>query len=147
MHATKYFNKVLFFFTNLSQGNFLYCPNIFILTKNLNLPVLVLNWNKTYYIEFFFVKFFFSFLKLLNTNLNAYSLFLSQLKSVFLWWQRVHRQGYACAFFQEDHNKLFRATANIQLCKFRLKELKLVQHQSQKLISFIYTEVATQRCS
>ena len=37
-------------------------------------------------------------------------------------------------------NKLFHATANIQLLKFRFKEgAKLVEHQSQELISFIYS--------
>ena len=37
-------------------------------------------------------------------------------------------------------NKLFHATANIQLRKFRFKEgAKLVEHQSQELISFIYS--------
>ena len=30
------FCKMFFFFSNLSQGNFLYCPTFFILTKNLN---------------------------------------------------------------------------------------------------------------
>ena len=35
-HSTKYFAKCSFFFTNLSQGNFLNCPKFFILSKNLN---------------------------------------------------------------------------------------------------------------
>ena len=39
-------------------------------------------------------------------------------------------------------NKLFRAIANIQLCKFRLKEgAKLVCDQSHKLISFMYSKL------
>ena len=33
----KYFAKHVFFLTNLSQGSFLYCPKLFILTKDLNI--------------------------------------------------------------------------------------------------------------
>ena len=35
-HAGKCFAKCPFLFSNLSQGNFLYCPTFFILTKILN---------------------------------------------------------------------------------------------------------------
>ena len=35
-YTMKCFAKCVFFFTNLSQGNFLYCRRFFIPTKNLN---------------------------------------------------------------------------------------------------------------
>ena len=59
-----HFRKVLcilqimffFFFTNLSQSNFLNHPKFFMVTEVLILPVLLLKWNKTCCIEFSFVK-------------------------------------------------------------------------------------------
>ena len=62
------FCKMFFFFTNLSQGNFLYCQRFFILIKNSVMPVLLLKWNKTCFIEFSLVKIFISFVKLLSIN-------------------------------------------------------------------------------
>ena len=80
----------LFFYTNSSQGNFLCCPKLFVITKNFNTArsrTVTLNfYNDCYkncYIEFFFVEIFVSFVKLLNINLKELSLFLSHLKSVF----------------------------------------------------------------
>ena len=62
----KIFCKMIFFFTNLSQGNFLHCARFFLLTKNLNTartPTEMSNWNKTNLVAFFFflVKIFVSF--------------------------------------------------------------------------------------
>ena len=75
---------VFFFFTISSQGNFLYCPRFFTLTKILILSAFLLKWNKTCYIEFFLIKIFISFVKLLNSSLGEYSLFLSHVKWSFL---------------------------------------------------------------
>ena len=72
-----------FFFTNLSQGNFLYCSKFFILTKNLNTAFTPTEMKQNF-LNFFSLRFFFSFIKLLNINLDEYSLFLSHVKSDFL---------------------------------------------------------------
>ena len=45
--------------------------------------MLVLKWNKTSYIEYFFAKIFVSFLKLLNISLIKYALFLGHVKQIF----------------------------------------------------------------
>ena len=84
-HTANFFAKCSFFFTNLSQGNFLYCPQGFwYYIKFLLQPALLLKWNKTCCIEFSLVKIFVSFVELLKLNLNIglnkYGLFLTHVK-------------------------------------------------------------------
>ena len=71
--SSKIYFKVIFYIT---QGNFLYYITQL---KILILPTLLLKWNKTCCIEFFLVKILVSFVKLLNINLEKYSLFLSHV--------------------------------------------------------------------
>ena len=73
---------LLFSFTNLSQGDFLYYPNFFIL--KFILPVLLLNLNKTCCTALFLA----SFVKLLNVRLDECSLFFSHLTSGFFHCNR-----------------------------------------------------------
>ena len=58
--------NVLFFFTNLSLGNFFYCPKSFIVTKNLNTVHTPTDWIETKTVAcnfffFFFLKFFWNY--------------------------------------------------------------------------------------
>ena len=93
--------NVLFSFTNLSQGNFLYHPKFFIPTQVLHtactpteLKQNLLHW-----------PFFASFVKLLNIRLDECSLFLSHLKSVFLI-VIGREQNYTSASLQENHKQI-----------------------------------------
>ena len=58
-------------------------PEVFYATKILVLPVLLLEWNKTYCIVFPPAKIFASFFKLLKISLDAYSLFLGHVEEFF----------------------------------------------------------------
>ena len=70
-HTANFFAKCSFFFTNLSQGNFLYCPQGFwYYIKFLLQPALLLKWNKTCCIELSLVKIFVTFAELLKLSLN-----------------------------------------------------------------------------
>ena len=79
-HHEMFGEMLFFFFANLCQGNFLYCPRFSILTKTLILPALVLKRNKISCIEHFLIKVFVSFVKILNIILEEYSPFLSHVK-------------------------------------------------------------------
>ena len=79
---------------------FLYWPIFFILIRNLN-TTLTFGETKPVTSEFFVGKIFVSFVKLLNINLDKYSLFLSHLKSVF--FNGDNRKEHTSASFQEDH--------------------------------------------
>ena len=70
-----------FFLQKFISRQFFILPNLCYANCILILPILVLKWNKTSYIEYFFAKIFVSFLKLLN--LNRYGLFLSHVKQIF----------------------------------------------------------------
>ena len=71
--------NILFFSTNLSQGNFSIPRGFSYHLKFLILSVLLLEWNKTCCIDFFCQD----FVKLLNISLDGYSLFFSHVKYVF----------------------------------------------------------------
>ena len=120
-----YILSFFFLITKLYPDNLLYCPCFFLLTKNLILALLLLKWNQTCFIKFFLATVSVSFYKLLNINLDGYSLCVSHLKWFFdgdsEWTEKT-----TSASFQDDH-KLIYATTNIQLRKFRFKEgVKLV---------------------
>ena len=60
----------VFLFTNFSQGKFLYCSMLFILTTNFNTAVLLMKYIAP---DFFLVKIVAGFVKLLNINLDEYT--------------------------------------------------------------------------
>ena len=78
------FAKCSFFFTHLSQRNFLYCPRFFILNKILNTDCTPTEMKQNLLHEFSFIKIFVNFVKLLNISLNIgvneYSVFFSLVK-------------------------------------------------------------------
>ena len=112
-NSRKYFAKYPFFFHKFISRQFFLLPKFFILTKNPNTAHIVLKWNKTCYIDFF-VKIFVSFAKLLNFNLDEYSLSLSHLKLVLFNNDREWTEKTILVLLSRRIvNKLFRGTANI----------------------------------
>ena len=67
---------MFFFFTNLSQGNLLYCLRFLIQTKNVNTACTPIEIKQNLLHQIFFVKILVSFAKLLNTSLDEQHLFL-----------------------------------------------------------------------
>ena len=105
------FYKMFFSFTNLLQGNFLYCRSFLYQLKVLILPVLLLKWNNLLHWISFSVKIFISFVKLLNINWDKYNLFLSHVKSDREWTENT-----ILALLSR------RICTKIKLHKFRYKE-------------------------
>ena len=109
------FSNVFFFFTNLSQGNFLYCLRFLIHLKTLILHVLLLNWNKTCYIDFFFVKIFVSFIKLLNISLDGTHLFL---RVAYLICEMLLKVNYIPADGKSFICRAFKKSEMILFCMY-----------------------------
>ena len=69
--------NVLFFFTNFSQGNILYCPRYLIQNKNLNTASTLTEMKQISCIDFFFGKIFVILVNLFKISLDKYSPFFS----------------------------------------------------------------------
>ena len=95
---TKYFAKCSFFLQIYHKATFYTAQNLLCQLRFFILPVVLLNLNKTCYIDLFFA----SFVKLLNIRLDDCSLFLSHLKSAFLI-VIGSEQNYTSASLKEDH--------------------------------------------
>ena len=88
--STKYYSSKTFcilrnvlwiFFPQIYfKANFLYCPRIFVLTKNFNTVCTPTKINITCCIGLFLVKIVVSFVKILNIIIEEYNLFLSHIK-------------------------------------------------------------------
>ena len=83
-HTTIYFAKCSFVLHKFVSRQFFTKPNFLHLLKIFILLVLLLKSNKNYCTNFFFVKIFVTFVRLVNITIAEYSLFLCHLKSVFI---------------------------------------------------------------
>ena len=139
LDVTKYFAKCSFFFHKFISRQFYTNQKILYQLRFFMLPILLLNWNKTWCIDLFST----SFVKLLNIRLDECSLFLSHLKSVFLI-VIGREQNYISASLQEDHKSVISCNrkcpaAQVQIWRWTEKQ---VQHQTHKLISFFYDKLS-----
>ena len=116
--------NVLFFFTNLSWGNSLY---YFFKLKILILPILLLKWNKICCIEYFLSWFSSVCQDTEHQPRRVWSFSQSCKISFFNDNRKWTENTIPVLLSRRIINKLFPATTNILLHKFRLKEsLKLV---------------------
>ena len=107
--------NVLFFFTNLFPGNFLYSLRPFIITKDLSSVCTPAKMKENLLHWFYLVKIFASFVKLLNISLDEYNLLLNHAKQA--WTKKTILMLLSRMIIY----KLSWETANIQLRKFRSK--------------------------
>ena len=118
---------MFFFLQKFFLRKYFILPIFLILTENYNAACTLTDIKKSRFIKFS-VKIYISFVKSFNISLDTYSLFLSRFKISFLMMIGSEQERVQLMLLSRKIiNKLFRATANIQLCKFRFKEgLKLV---------------------
>ena len=102
--------NVLFLFTSLSQGNFLYCPMFYIVTTNLSCPTDM----KQYLLHWFFFRQDFRKFCQVTKHQSRRVFFFSVIKNHFFTDDRERTKTILVPFSRRII-KLFLETANIQL--------------------------------